>query len=88
MKKKKKTHSLDSWFYWSQRSDKHFLYLFQHKKLESTWQLRGYTIVLKSYNQTSERIQDTEMQPAMCLQCLEIQNTKGLEAEAQSLKQM
>lgn len=28
------------------------------------------------------------MQPAMCLQCLDILNTKGLEAEAQSLAQM
>lgn len=28
------------------------------------------------------------MQPAMCLQCLAMQNTKGLEAEAQSLVQM
>lgn len=39
--------SWDSWFYWSQGSHKHFLYLCRYKKLESTWQLRGYRIVLR-----------------------------------------
>lgn len=39
--------SLDSWFYWSQGSDKHFPYLCRRKKRESTWQLKGYRIVLK-----------------------------------------
>lgn len=32
--------------------------------------------MLKSYNQTSELLQDTKMQPAMCIQCLDNLNTK------------
>lgn len=41
----------------------------------------------ESYNQISEFIQGTKkMQLAMCIQCLDILNIKGLEAEAQSRK--
>lgn len=41
---------------------------------------------MKSYNQTSEFIQGTKMQLAMCIKRLDILNIKGLEAEAQSRK--
>lgn len=43
--RKRERPSGDSWFYWSQGSHKHFLYLCRYKKLEFTWQLRGYRIV-------------------------------------------
>lgn len=79
--------SEDSWFYWSQGSHKHFLYLCRYKKLEFTWQLRGYRIVWRVI-QSNFWIYSghKKMQLAMCIQCLDILNIKGLEAEAQSRK--
>lgn len=79
----------DSWFYWSQGSHKHFLYLCRYKKLEFTWQLRGYRIVwrvIQSNFWIYSGHKKKKMQLAMCIQCLDILNIKGLEAEAQSRK--